>query len=183
VRITRNFTHRLRFVATHERADQHGAGKSPPRVAAASSRLSWCCSSAVRLARTFWSAACTASSTRFNNALPFAVSCAGSARPDETLAGRATAPLSCKPRSTLFIACGDTLVSRASSALDLPGDIDKMRRQTNSGNPRSKGRNAVVTVGRSSDMIRWIKYPSGWSSPTSISIILTYINLIDIHGL
>ena len=50
--------------------------------------------------------------------------------------------------NTVFIACGETLPSRASSALDNPGLMESIRMQTNSGSVRLNGLSAAATSGR-----------------------------------
>ena len=75
---------------------------------------------------------------------------AGSDRPDDTLAGRVTSPRSSSPRNTMFIACGETFVSRASSAFDRSGNLDRIRMQMYCGNAKPSGSSTVaVTSARS----------------------------------
>jgi hypothetical protein len=85
-----------------------------------------------------------------SSAVPSRESSAGSDRPDDTLAGLLTSPRSCRLRTTMFIACGETLTSRASSAFDRPGECDRIRMQTYCGNDRPIGSStAAVTSVRS----------------------------------
>ena len=72
------------------------------------------------------------------------------------MAGRVTNPRSSSPRITMFIACGETLVSRASSALDRSGNRDRIRMQMYCGNAKPSGSSTVaVTSERSALATRY----------------------------
>ncbi len=83
-----------------------------------------------------------------------------------------------------FFACGETFVSRASSALERSGKRDSIRMQMYCGNANPSGSSTVaVTSDRNAFATRYSRYPSGCSSRNSlISTILTYINQVDRHG-
>jgi hypothetical protein len=56
----------------------------------------------------------------------------------------------------MFIACGETLVSRASSAFDRSGNLDRIRMQMYCGKARSRGSSTVaVTSARSALCARY----------------------------
>src|ERR1700677_834410 len=87
--------------------------------------------------------------------------------------------MSCSLRSTVFIACGVTLVCRDNSALDNPGDIEMLRRQTNSGSVRPSGPNTAETSGRRAAPTRYSRESRGESPVSTLSAILTYIRRLD----
>ena len=62
----------------------------------------------------------------------------------------------------MFIACGETITSRARSALERPGEFDSMRMQMYCGNARFSGSSTVVVTSvRRLVASRCRRYPSG----------------------
>ena len=142
-------------------------------------RLNSHCSSVVNADKNLASAIRTAASARFSNSFPPLLNVAGSARPDATDSGRLTAPRFSKRCNTVFIACGVTPVYRASCALDNPGCMESTRMQTNSGRVNPNGPRTAVARGRSDELTRYNRYPSGALWASTMSDILTYIRCID----
>ncbi|GFM21429.1 uncharacterized protein PO1_contig-128-6 [Mycobacterium sp. PO1] len=64
---------------------------------------------------------------RLSNSAPSIESSMGSDRPDGAMVACTTKLRFCNSRTTLFIACGETLIVRANCALDMPGDCDNKR--------------------------------------------------------
>lgn len=85
---------------------------------------------------------------RFNKVRHGPVGVVGSAHPEDVDTGRVTASVSFSLPSAAFIVCGVTIAFRDSSMLDRPGDVESIRRQTNSGSVRQGGHNTVEDSGR-----------------------------------